>query len=139
MEFQINPNLHEARIANFDLAMMLARGKIGPARCISASIPRIKTPSYRKTYASSIAATPAESLPTKITTLPNGLRVATEATPGHFSAVGVYIDAGSRYEAPRYTGVSHILDRMAFKVSFLTLLSFCLCIHLSGSHILLFC
>lgn len=27
----------------------------------------------------------------KITTLSNGIRVATEALPGHFSAVGVYI------------------------------------------------
>lgn len=59
-----------------------------------------------------------EPLAAKITTLSNKLRVATEATPGHFSAVGVYIDAGSRYEAPQFSGVSHILDRMAFKVSY---------------------
>ncbi|CAG8640513.1 7413_t:CDS:2, partial [Racocetra fulgida] len=50
-----------------------------------------------------------------ISSLPNGIRVATENTPGHFSAVGVYVDAGSRYETPQTTGVSHILDRMAFK------------------------
>ncbi|GLB35845.1 putative peptidase M16 family protein [Lyophyllum shimeji] len=51
----------------------------------------------------------------KITTLPNKIRVATELTPGHFSSVGLYIDAGSRYEAPESSGVSHFLDRMAFK------------------------
>ncbi|KAH0559228.1 hypothetical protein GP486_004253 [Trichoglossum hirsutum] len=34
----------------------------------------------------------------QITTLPNGVRVATEALPGHFSGIGVYVDAGSRYE-----------------------------------------
>jgi mitochondrial-processing peptidase subunit alpha len=34
----------------------------------------------------------------QITTLSNGLRVATEALPGHFSGIGVYVDAGSRYE-----------------------------------------
>lgn len=54
------------------------------------------------------------------TTLPNGVRVATETTPGHFSAVGVYIDAGSRFErpwVPGESGVSHMLDRLAFKVS----------------------
>ncbi|KAI8337125.1 Metalloenzyme, LuxS/M16 peptidase-like protein [Chlamydoabsidia padenii] len=51
----------------------------------------------------------------KITTLPNGVRVASENTPGHFSAVGVYIDAGSRYETAATRGVSHILDRLAFK------------------------
>ncbi|WVN88616.1 uncharacterized protein L203_103827 [Cryptococcus depauperatus CBS 7841] len=50
-----------------------------------------------------------------ITTLPNKLRVATEPVPGHFHAVGVYIDAGSRYESHRTSGVSHLLDRLAYK------------------------
>lgn len=54
--------------------------------------------------------------PVQITTLPNKIRVATESTPGHFSAVGLYVDAGSRYENPLTSGVSHFLDRMAFKV-----------------------
>lgn len=54
--------------------------------------------------------------PVDITTLPNGVRVVTEPTPGYFSSVGVYIDAGSRYESPRLSGTSHIMDRMAFKV-----------------------
>lgn len=53
----------------------------------------------------------------KVTTLPNGVRVASENTPGHFSAVGVYVDAGSRYESAATRGVSHILDRLAFKVN----------------------
>ena len=52
----------------------------------------------------------------KMTTLPNKIRVATENTPGHFSAVGLYVDAGARYESPSTLGVSHFLDRMAFKV-----------------------
>ncbi|PFH52260.1 hypothetical protein AMATHDRAFT_2266 [Amanita thiersii Skay4041] len=51
----------------------------------------------------------------QITTLPNKIRVATEDTPGHFSSVGLYIDAGSRYETTETSGVSHFLDRMAFK------------------------
>ncbi|TKA29291.1 Mitochondrial-processing peptidase subunit alpha [Salinomyces thailandicus] len=50
-----------------------------------------------------------------VTTLPNGIRVATEALPGHFSGIGVYIDAGSRYENDAVRGVSHIIDRLAFK------------------------
>ena len=56
---------------------------------------------------------PAET--DEITTLPNGIRVATEALPGHFSGIGVYIDAGSRYESDALRGVSHIIDRLAFK------------------------
>lgn len=47
--------------------------------------------------------------------MPNGIRVATESLPGPFSAVGVYIDAGSRYEDESLRGVSHIVDRLAFK------------------------
>ncbi|KAG9253774.1 Metalloenzyme, LuxS/M16 peptidase-like protein [Emericellopsis atlantica] len=50
-----------------------------------------------------------------ITTLPNGLRVASEALPGSFSGVGVYVDAGSRFENESLRGVSHIMDRLAFK------------------------
>src|SRR5690606_23736835 len=60
--------------------------------------------------------TPASTFNTKITQLSNGIRVASEDTPGHFSAIGVYVDAGSRYETNKYRGVSHILDRLAFKV-----------------------
>ncbi|APA07870.1 hypothetical protein sscle_03g026400 [Sclerotinia sclerotiorum 1980 UF-70] len=51
----------------------------------------------------------------QLTTLPNGVRVATEALPGHFSGIGIYIDAGSRYENEDLRGVSHIMDRLAFK------------------------
>lgn len=61
------------------------------------------------------APVPEKSL-VQITTLPNKIRVATEATPGHFSALGLFVDAGSRYETPETSGVSHFLDRMAFKV-----------------------
>lgn len=51
----------------------------------------------------------------QITTLPNGLRVASEALPGSFSGVGVYLEAGSRFENESLRGVSHIMDRLAFK------------------------
>ncbi|OJT14395.1 Mitochondrial-processing peptidase subunit alpha [Trametes pubescens] len=68
--------------------------------------------------ASTVKAHPsAADPPVRITTLPNGLRVATESTPGHFSSVGLYVDAGSRYESPSTSGVSHFLDRMAFKTT----------------------
>ncbi|KAH6661285.1 insulinase [Truncatella angustata] len=60
---------------------------------------------------------PAGQEPTEldnISTLPNGVRVASEALPGSFSGVGVYIEAGSRFENPYLSGVSHIVDRLAF-------------------------
>ncbi|KAI0440859.1 peptidase M16 inactive domain-containing protein [Xylaria telfairii] len=51
----------------------------------------------------------------RITTLPNGVRVASEALPGSFSGVGVYVEAGSRFETPQLSGLSHIVDRLGFK------------------------
>ncbi|KAK6822683.1 hypothetical protein PG995_011865 [Apiospora arundinis] len=51
----------------------------------------------------------------QITTLPNGVRVASEALPGSFSGVGVYLEAGSRFENGYLSGVSHLVDRLAFK------------------------
>eukprot|EP00243_Klebsormidium_subtile_P001823 TRINITY_DN133_c0_g1_i1.p1 TRINITY_DN133_c0_g1~~TRINITY_DN133_c0_g1_i1.p1 ORF type:complete len:499 (+),score=93.58 TRINITY_DN133_c0_g1_i1:87-1583(+) len=53
---------------------------------------------------------------TKVTTLANGLRVATETTPHAKSAtVGVWIDAGSRFETAANNGTAHFLEHMAFK------------------------
>lgn len=53
---------------------------------------------------------------TKVTTLPNGLRVATETTPFATTAtVGVWIDAGSRFETSENNGTAHFLEHMAFK------------------------
>ena len=54
---------------------------------------------------------------TQITTLPNKIRVATDNRPGHFSSVGLYVDAGARHETQHTSGVFHFLDRMAFKVN----------------------
>ncbi|KAJ1836502.1 Mitochondrial-processing peptidase subunit alpha [Coemansia sp. RSA 2711] len=54
---------------------------------------------------------------TLVTTFPNGLRIASEPNPGHFAAVGVYVDAGSRYEDRSTTGYAHLMDRLAFRNS----------------------
>ncbi|KAI1310002.1 Mitochondrial-processing peptidase subunit alpha [Mortierella claussenii] len=62
-----------------------------------------------------ISSLSGDSLAAKVTKLSNGVRVATEASQGHFASLGVYIDAGSRYEDDSTRGVSHILDRLAFK------------------------
>ena len=56
----------------------------------------------------------------RVTTLPNGVRVATDGTPGHFVAAGIYVGAGSRFEWPGNSGSSHLIDRLAFKVSCLS-------------------
>ncbi|KAG0365620.1 Metalloenzyme, LuxS/M16 peptidase-like protein [Gamsiella multidivaricata] len=61
------------------------------------------------------SATSKNAWDAKVTKLPNGVRVATEDSQGHFASLGVYVDAGSRYEDKSTRGVSHILDRLAFK------------------------
>jgi len=52
---------------------------------------------------------------TETTTLGNGLRVASEGGHGETATVGVWIDAGSRYETAKNNGVAHFLEHMAFK------------------------
>jgi len=53
---------------------------------------------------------------TDVTTLDGGLRVASETVMGSETAtVGVWIDAGSRYETQKNNGAAHFLEHMAFK------------------------
>jgi predicted Zn-dependent peptidase len=52
----------------------------------------------------------------KKTVLKNGLRVVTEAIPAVRSvSIGVWIDVGSRNEAPAENGLSHFIEHMLFK------------------------
>lgn len=56
-----------------------------------------------------------EPCKTKISTLPNGVRIASETSSNPAASIGLYIDCGSIYETPRSRGASHLLERMAFK------------------------
>jgi predicted Zn-dependent peptidase len=52
----------------------------------------------------------------QITTLPNGMRVASEFLAGVESvAVAVSVGTGARYESEAENGISHLLEHMAFK------------------------
>ena len=52
----------------------------------------------------------------KVTTLPSGLRVATDPMPlVETVRLGVWVDAGSRDERPGEHGMAHLLEHMAFK------------------------
>ncbi|KAI1101530.1 peptidase M16 inactive domain-containing protein [Jackrogersella minutella] len=91
---------------------IIARGVASPARTCA----RTFRPLQVRTLAS-VVNMPVPKEPVdldQVTTLPNGVRVASEALPGSFSGVGVYIDAGSRFENAYLSGVSHIVDRLAF-------------------------
>ena len=76
-----------------------------------------------RAFSSSAADASASSFPSwmleapasEVTTLSNGLRVASEGGHGETATVGVWIDAGSRYETAANNGVAHFLEHMAFK------------------------
>ena len=52
----------------------------------------------------------------RITTLPNGLRVATDTMPSVESAtVGIWTNCGARNETESENGVAHLLEHMLFK------------------------
>jgi len=52
---------------------------------------------------------------TEVTTLGNGVRVASEGGHGETATVGVYINSGSRYETDKNNGTAHFLEHMNFK------------------------
>ena len=53
-----------------------------------------------------------------ISSLPNGFRIVSEYSPHvSFSTIGVWIDAGSRFETRENNGVAHFLEHVNFKGS----------------------
>jgi predicted Zn-dependent peptidase len=65
------------------------------------------------------AAATTEPLPDhQLTTLPNGVRVATQAMPGlHSVALGVLVGVGSRDETAAENGISHFIEHLLFRGS----------------------
>jgi len=48
-----------------------------------------------------------------VTTLPNGVRVATKETFGEVASVGIYLNAGVRDEAKDSVGAAHLIEQLA--------------------------
>lgn len=55
-----------------------------------------------------------EKSETKVTTLEDGLRVASQNKFGQFCTVGILISSGSRHEAQHLSGIAHFLEKLAF-------------------------
>ncbi|KAM9858321.1 mitochondrial-processing peptidase subunit alpha [Aulostomus maculatus] len=55
-----------------------------------------------------------EKYETHITTLDNGLRVASQNKFGQFCTVGILVSSGSRHEAKYPSGIAHFLEKLAF-------------------------
>ncbi len=65
---------------------------------------------------STTLAAPTAARDIETTTLPNGVRIVTEAMPHVRSvSVGIWIGAGSRRESAEQNGVSHFVEHMLFK------------------------
>jgi predicted Zn-dependent peptidase len=53
---------------------------------------------------------------TRLATLPNGLRIVTDRIDAVDTvSLGLWVDVGTRHEAPEINGVAHFLEHMAFK------------------------
>lgn len=50
-----------------------------------------------------------------VTTLPNGVRIATQETFHQAASIGIFVDAGSRHEGAEFAGATHMLEKMAFQ------------------------
>lgn len=58
---------------------------------------------------------------TFVSTLPNGLKVASEELFEQMSYVGLFVDAGGSFDSPASLGASSLVERMAWKVKQLQL------------------
>lgn len=59
----------------------------------------------------------AKRSPTSVSELSSGLKVATENTGVPTATVGVWIEAGPRFESNETNGVANLLEHLVFKVS----------------------
>ena len=84
------------------------------ARLLASAAPRADGGHLSFTYPQSLLNVPE----TRVTTLKNGLRVATEDSNLETATIGVWIDAGSRFETEKNNGAAHFLEHIAFKVRY---------------------
>lgn len=86
-----------------------------PLKALTTKYGVIQVPNcWRSTAAS--CASPRLNVPeTKVTTLENGMRIATEDNGSQTATVGLWIDAGSRWETESNNGVAHFVEHMLFK------------------------
>lgn len=82
------------------------RGSVVQFPPLSEPIPGLPEPIY--------SSAKEEHQVTQITTLPNGLRVASENRFGQFCTVGVLVDSGPRFEVAYPSGISHFLEKLAY-------------------------
>ncbi|KMZ75037.1 Mitochondrial-processing peptidase subunit alpha [Zostera marina] len=70
-------------------------------------LPTVSIPPYLPDY--------VEPGKTVVTKLENSATIASEFSTNPSCSVGLFIDSGSVYESPRTSGITHLLEKMAFK------------------------
>jgi len=81
--------------------------KLLNARCSST----VTAPDFSGTFKKSLL----NINPTEVTVLPNGIRVCSEYTDTPTATLGLWINAGTRWETAENNGVAHFLEHMIFK------------------------
>ncbi|XP_061713892.1 mitochondrial-processing peptidase subunit alpha [Cydia pomonella] len=87
-------------------AQALAKNSVTPLPPLSDPMPNLPPVLY--------STGKAEDCVTEVTTLSNGLRVASEKKFGQFCTAGVVIDSGPRYEVAYPNGICHFLEKLSF-------------------------
>ncbi|XP_078438733.1 mitochondrial-processing peptidase subunit alpha-like [Wolffia australiana] len=110
-----NVGVAAARLASTSVAQRSSGGFFGwltgkssnPIPPLDSPLPGVSLPPPLPDY--------VEPGKTQITTLPNGVKIASETSSSPAASIGVYVDCGSVYESPYSFGATHLLERMAFK------------------------
>lgn len=75
----------------------------------------LKTPLSTLTDSKSSKTSFSGPISTQISTIPNGITVASEDIPSEMTALGLFIKSGHRYESEENFGMSYMLEKLAFK------------------------
>jgi hypothetical protein len=82
-------------------------------------------PQFIEDPSSSSSSSLSKAPETRVTTLPNGVRLASREHYGVTATLGAHLALGTCDEEPHQYGIAHLLERMTFKVvTFLFLFSF---------------
>ncbi|XP_020345277.1 mitochondrial-processing peptidase subunit alpha-like isoform X2 [Oncorhynchus nerka] len=97
------------RVQRFGIAVYrkYSSGSRYPNISLSAPLPGIPKPVFASVDGH-------EQCETKITTLENGLKVASQNKFGQFCTVGILVNSGSRHETKYPSGIAHFLEKLAF-------------------------
>ncbi|XP_039269449.2 mitochondrial-processing peptidase subunit alpha-like [Styela clava] len=98
-------------------SMLNTVSKIVKSRSFSSSTSKVPLSKPLGNAPNVVFAEGDEESDTHVTTLSNGLKVASQTKFGTFCTVGILVDAGSRHECFYPSGVSHLLERLSFSGS----------------------